>query len=69
MGYSPRGRKESDTTERLHLQLIICIKETEFLVKQNTLLKKEDKIEGILCLCLDAYSKMHEDQEKLMGHC
>ena len=31
MGYSPRGRKESDTTERLHLSLCYSFKTVAYL--------------------------------------
>ena len=26
VGYSPRGRKESDTTKRLHFHEVLCVK-------------------------------------------
>ena len=36
MGYSPRGRKESDITERLHFQAFLRL----------------HSYQGILCLCV-----------------
>lgn len=34
--------------------------------RQKTLPNKENKIKGVLCLCLAAYSKLQEERDKLM---
>ena len=51
MGYSPRGRKESDTTEQLqfHFHFLHCWKQISVKATKTipTIIEKEDEIDDI----------------------